>query len=225
MNGSKLVRSLYQGALALTLALAASISAIAQGGVPGYPDDPRWGYDPREIAMLPRYCIYTQAFRGNVPESNDPEQLKRWNLLLGASSFNALHHYCWGLMKTNRALFLVRTERFRIFYLNDSIQEFDYVINRVPPEFKLLPEILTKKGENLIRLRRDQEGILQLQRAIGLKPDYWPPYAAISDYYKERGNLAKAREWLEEGLSASPEVKALKRRRAELDAAKDKPAR
>ena len=94
------------------------------------------------------------------------------------------------------------------------------MIDRAPPDFVLLPEILMKKGENLIRLGQGANGNLQLLRAIELKPDYWPPYAAMSDYYKKTGDLKNAREVLEKGLSASPEAKALKERLANLDAVK-----
>ena len=168
--------------------------------------------------MLPGYCIYTQAFRiGRFPGSNNPAELERWTSVMGPT-FNAMHHYCWGLMKTNRAKFLVSTPKMRDFYLRDSIPEFDYVINGAPTDFILLPEILTKKGENLLELDRSREGLQALHRAIELKPDYWPSYAAISDYYRKIGDLAKARGWLEEGLSVTPNINALKRRMADLDA-------
>ena len=65
-------------------------------------------------------------------------------------------------------------------------------------------------------------GILELQRGIDLKPDYWPPYAYLSDYYKKIGDVVSAREWLEKGLSVTPDAKGLKSRLAELDGAKDK---
>ena len=156
------------------------------------------------------------AYGQGVPGGNNTEEIARWSLIMGPT-FNAMHHYCWGLMNTNRALLLVRDQRWRAYHLNYSISEFDYVIRGAPRNFRLLPEILTKKGENLIRLDRGQDGIVELQRAIELKPDYWPPYAAISDYYKNIGELAQAREWLEEGLSASPNTKALMRRLAELN--------
>jgi len=71
-----------------------------------------------------------------------------------------------------------------------------YVIDRAPRDFPLLPEILTRKGENLFKLRRAPEGVRALFQAIELKPDYWPPYAHISDYYKSLGEIAKARELL-----------------------------
>jgi tetratricopeptide (TPR) repeat protein len=215
MNASKSVRYLCQAAFALGSVLAAGIFAQGQD-IPGYPDDPRDG-DPRELAMLPRYCMYTQPYRARVPGS--PEEVKRWTLVMGPN-FNDIHHYCWGLMYTNRAVNLARSERMRTHYLGRSIAEFDYVIQRVPPDFKLLPEILTRKGENLIRLDKGTQGISEFERAIALKPDYWPPYAAISDYYMKIGNLAKARVWLEQGLSVTPDVKALKRRMAEIDGAK-----
>jgi tetratricopeptide (TPR) repeat protein len=171
--------------------------------------------------LLPRYCIYTQLFREHVPGGGNPDEIKRRDLVMGPTFFH-MHHYCFGLMKTNRALFLTRTRQYRMFYLQDAISEFDYVIERATPGFVMLPEIFTKKGENLIRLGRGPHGILELQRAIERKPDYWPPYAAISDYYKETGDPASARKWLARGLSVMPDVKALKRRMAQIDGAKDK---
>ena len=134
------------------------------------------------------------------------------------ATFNAMHHYCAGLIETNRAIFLSRTPQDREFYLNDSIIEYDYVIQRAPPEFILLPEILTKKGENLIRLGRGHLAVPELQRAIDLKPDYWPPYVQLSDYYKGTGDFEKARAYLEKALSYTPEVKILKTRLTELEA-------
>jgi len=217
MKASNSARFFCQAAFALGSLFAAGMPAHGQG-VPGYPDDVRFGFDPREVSQVPRYCIYTQYFNAAVPGANDKAEIQRWYLIMGPS-FNAVHHYCWGLMKTNRALFLVSTRQLRTFYLTDAIAEFDYVINRVPPEFKLLPEILTKKGENLIRLDKGPQGVRELERAIELRPDYWPPYVALSDYYATIGDRASARKWLEQGLSTTPDVKALKRRLAELDTA------
>ena len=133
-------------------------------------------------------------------------------------TFRHMHHYCSGLILTNRALFLSRTPQDRAFYLNTSIVEFDYVIERAPQDFILLPEILTKKGENLIRLGRAHLGIVELQRAIDLKPDYWPPYVQLSDYHKGTGDFQKAREYLEKALSHSPNANGLKSRLTELEA-------
>jgi hypothetical protein len=193
-----------------------AVGAWAQNIPPGYP--PRVdGYDRREVAMLPRYCLFTQGFRiGKVPGSEDQVTTDRWYEYLGPT-FHALHHYCWGMMKTNRALLLARDTTTREFYLQDSIAEFDFVIERAPDNFLLLPEILTKRGENLVRLNKGAIGVLDLERAIALKEDYWPAYAELSDYYKGTGNVAKAREALQRGLEKSPDAAALKRRLQEID--------
>jgi tetratricopeptide (TPR) repeat protein len=186
------------------------------GGVPGYPDRID-AYDPREVAMLPAYCKYTQLFRGRVPGGDNEAEIARWTAIAG-DTFNALHHYCWGLMKTNRAMLLTRERKYRMFYLEDSILEFEYVLRYTPENHALLPEILTKKGENLIRLDRASQGIQDLNRAIEAKPEYWPAYVVMSDYYKGIGEVKKAREVLEKALSFSPDAKAVTRRLAELDA-------
>ena len=211
-----LIRGIFGTIVALGV-LVVGIPTYSQN-IPGYPARVD-AYDFREVAMLPRYCIYTQSFRERVPGGNNPDEIQRWYSILG-QTFHAMHHYCWGLMKTNRGVLLARDEQSRRFYLNNSIVEFDYVIDRAPPDFVLLPEILTKKGENLIRLGQGSTGNLQLLRAIELKANYWPPYAAMSDYYKNTGDLKSAREVLEKGLSASPDAGALRDRLLNIDAIK-----
>ena len=119
-------------------------------------------------------------------------------------------------MKTNRGVLLARTAQARVSYLNDANRELDYVTNRASADFILLPEILTKKGQNLVRLNQGSLARIEFEKAVQLKPDYWPPYAHVSDLYKSEGNLKAAREWLERGLAASPDAPALKRRLEEL---------
>jgi tetratricopeptide (TPR) repeat protein len=179
-------------------------------------------YDPKEIYMLPVYCKYTPIFRDRVPGGNDIAQINRYNSTWGEPQFRHMHHYCRGLMASNRAAFLSRTPQDRGHNWAISINEFDYVIPRMPEGFPLLPEMHTKKAESLIRLDRGSEAVHELRRATEIKPNYWPAYATMSDYYKEKGNPAAAREWLEKGLSAAPDAKVLKQRLAELDAAKGK---
>jgi len=208
----------FSACLTLGYLLVIGITAFAQD-IPGYPAMRE--YDPREVAMLPRYCIHTWEFSTHVPGGNNVAEIERWTALIGPN-FSAMHHYCWGLMNTNRAMLLARTNQIKRFYLASSIDEFDFVLRRVPADFMLLAEILTKKGENLIRLGRVPAGAAELQRAIQSKPDYWPPYAALSDQFKNSGDLARAREWLEKGLAAVPDARPLKRRLGELDNPKSK---
>lgn len=187
-------------------------TAHAQAPIPGYPDN--WdAFDPRELAMLPSYCKHTQVFRERVP--GDPEERERWIAYFGPGYLH-LHHYCWGLMKTHRGALLARTRESRIFYLSDALGEFDYVLQRVPPDFVLLPEIRTRKAENLILLGRGPTAVVELMRAIETKADYWPAYAKLADYYKDTGDTAKAREILKQGIAAAPDAAALQRRLEDL---------
>lgn len=196
------------GSLIACVAMAASTTNPA-----GYPED-MLVMDPREVAMLPHYCIYTYSFReAGVAGSQNQAEFNRWSEIVGPM-FKHLHHYCLGIMNTNRALLIAVQQR--KFYLARSISEFDYVLHRSPSDFVLVPEILTKKGENLIRLGKTREGVEVLEQSIEIKPDYWPPYAALSDYYKEKGDAKRARELLERGVAVAPDAKGLTMRLKEL---------
>jgi tetratricopeptide (TPR) repeat protein len=169
----------------------------------------------RYIAMLPEVCRYKLARMEGRPYGN-PAEAARYQALLGPMDTH-IHHYCYGLIITYEVKLSRRmTPQARNHALGQSIVEFDYVISRAPADFILLPEILTKRGESLLALRRVQDAHSTLSRAIETKPDYWPAYAVLSDYYKASGELDKAREWLDKGLGASPSAKALEARRVEL---------
>lgn len=200
--------------VAFALGLGWYAPASAQP-IQGYPED-ILAYDAREIALLPRYCRFTQDFGLRAtPGGADPTEAARWERAFGPT-FKHLHHYCWGLMKTNRAVLLARDRQVRRFYLSDSLGEFDYVLERAEPGFLLLPEILTRKAENLVLLDRGPTAMVALERAVAIKADYWPAYGVMGDYYKDLGDLAKAREVLNRGLEKAPEAEALKRRLREL---------
>ena len=189
--------------------------------IPGYPSIE--AYDPREMALLPQYCKYTFYFREKVPGGNDTSAMEGWIGVLGPT-FHHIHHYCFGLMKTNRAVLLARSEQVRAGYLTDSLHEFDYVLERAAPDFVLLPEILTKKGENLVRMNKGPLATIEFERAVEIKPDYWLAYAQLSDYYKGVGMKQEARDALNRGLATAPGTPALTRRLAELGPSKESSA-
>ena len=174
---------------------------------------PQGDFPPRELALLPPYCKYA----GGFPEHNNAAQVAKWRAIIGGT-FEHIHHYCVGLMDVNHANLFSRSAQERLHTLSASVGEFQYVIDRAPPDFVLLPEIHTKRGESFVALNKGELAIPEFRRAIELKPDYWPPYADLSDYYKESGNLGLAREWVEKGLAIMPNAEALTRRLAELDA-------
>ena len=175
----------------------------------------QYRYDEVTVARLPPYCRNAATYRDRIAGGNNPAEIERWLKVMGRG-FIHIHHYCQGLQLTSFALFESKSKEDRNHALRLSIGEFDYVIARVDSTFSLLPEILTKKGQNLFRLEKEAQAITMLLKAIEVRSDYWPPYASLSDHYKEIGNLDEARNWLKRGLSASGGAKALERRLKEL---------
>jgi tetratricopeptide (TPR) repeat protein len=177
-------------------------------------------YDRKVFAFLPEWCKYTPLYNPVVPHEKSAadvrREVKRFNQLMGPQNFKHLHHYCRGLFIVANARYFETSKTERDRQLRYSIVEFDYVLNRVEPTFVLLPEILTKKGESLGALGR-AEAVEPLQRALQAKPDYWPAYAALSDYLRDIGQVEQARQWLQKGLAAAPNATPLQRRLAEID--------
>lgn len=192
------------------VALTASILAAPAWAKDNGPIRAAQKWTAEEVQMLPKYC---QARMWH----NTPEAEKYWTSVMGPT-YQHIHHYCRGLVHTNRGTMLFRDPVERKRALNFSIPEFDYVLRHAPKDFVLLPELYTKRGGNLIRLGRTEEGMQDLRRAMELKSDYWPPYAVMSDYYRDAGNPAKAKEWLDKALSVAPNAKALQLRVSELRA-------
>jgi tetratricopeptide (TPR) repeat protein len=214
----KLLRTMFALAGIVTALLAPSHVMAQAAGIT---------FSPTEMALLPEYCKYTQYYRDRIDGGRDPAKMKHWYAVfgggLGEGTFHSMHHYCFGLTQINYAKFWVTSKQDRTFRLEQSIGEFNFVIISSQPGERMLPDLHTKTGESLIALGKAGLAVVQFERAIELKPDYWPPYAAMSDHYKATGNIKAAREYLERGLSAAPETKALTRRLAELDAAYGKP--
>jgi tetratricopeptide (TPR) repeat protein len=183
-------------------------------------DSQNYVYDRKVFAFLPEWCKYTAYYNSVVPHergnADARREYERLNRLMGPQNFKHLHHYCRGLFVVARARYFEPSKTARDRLLRNSIAEFNYVLNRVEPTFALLPEILTKKGESYARLGRP-EAVEPLHRALQAKPDYWPAYAALSDYFRDTGQVEQARQWLQKGLAAAPNATPLQRRLAEID--------
>lgn len=203
------LRSLFLAAAAVVL----SMTCVAAGA------NDFWQYQKvtsAELSQLPPYCPYTQLFRNQLPGGPDNPQVKYWYERMG-ETFHAMHHYCWGLNAFSRAQHAGASAQVRHHLLTSSVDEYDYVIRYAPGNFVLLPEIRTKKGQSLARLGRNPQAASEFAQAIQLKPDYWPPYAYLSDLHVDLGDIANARRVLDAGLKKVPDAQALLRRRAALD--------
>ena len=192
----------FATAVAIAL-LAFSATALAQ------PDN----ITQAEIAMLPVYCPDTQTFGqggrrwGDQPYNWSPNAPK-WVDMMGKGFF-AMHHYCWTLIRLRRAERPGTPPVIQQGHREAALGDISFVIQNTPPDFIMLPEIYTKRGEVLLLLKRDPEANEAFATARSLKPDYWPAYFHWAEYLRQRGQKAKAKSLVEEGLSYSPGAKPL----------------
>src|SRR5262245_36109218 len=92
--------------IAMVLASVPRGEGAYESMAPGYPYQVT-AMDPSELAMLARWCLYTQGFRTRPPGSEEPAQVARYNEIMGPT-FLHMHHYCEGLMKMNRGILLAK---------------------------------------------------------------------------------------------------------------------
>lgn len=99
----------------------------------------------REIKMLPSYCA------ARLGEDKNAQKL--WRERLGRNIYDHIHHYCFGLNFMNRARFETSPQD-RKHYLNNAINNFDYVIARWDPGFQLTVSAKNYKAQAQSMLRR-----------------------------------------------------------------------
>lgn len=156
-----------------------------------------------EWAMLPKYCIHTQSYKGHVQP-----YIARWEAQLGPTFWH-MHHYCWALLKYGRYERANASSRQKAYYLEEAHGDFVYVVTNAEKDFVLMPEVLTWLARTEIRLRRFADAEKSLAQARTIKPDYWPAYFHWVEYLQSAGRKAEALALVTVGLQHSPNAKAL----------------
>lgn len=159
-----------------------------------------------EWKMLPEYCIDTQGYKygkGGSPNS------AKWESLLGPTFWD-LHHYCLAIVKFDRARRFGTSPVQRRGQLTSALSDFQYVVEHMPSDYVLAPEIFTYLGRTLLALNRPIEAEEAFSRAQAAKPDYWPAYSWLARYLVLHGQRERARTVAEEGLTHSPSSKELR---------------
>ena len=164
---------------------------------------------PGEMALIPPYCPDTMGFNYGDATTNTSPRAGYWLGLMGRG-FWAVHHYCWGLIKLRRADRIGMLPVERIGTLTNVVGEFNYVLENSPPDFVLLPEVLTQRGDVLIRLGDAGAAIESYQAALQRKADYWPAYVSWGEVLLKIGRRKEAQELLERGLRLTPNVAQLR---------------
>jgi len=146
--------------------------------------------------VLPEFCKVRC-------EKTQPDYA-RWDKTLGHYTFMHTHHYCFGLAYD----YLGNYHR--------AIKEYDYVIRLFPKDSPLLPRALYKKATIMEKQGKHPEAVALFRRATEVKPDFTPPYAALSDWAKSIGDNKRAISYLKDGLVISPNSRLLNDRLNEL---------
>ncbi len=172
--------------------------------------DNLWAYyQDDEWPLLPTWCRYTQA-GASIGFTLQSKQVQDFISQVGEETWLHLHHYCNGLLRIHQSYGINITEPQRQATLERAVGEITYVIRNAPSNSIFRPELLTKRGQVYLRLKKYFEAERDLQTSIKEKPDYWPAYGYLSDLYLEQGKLDKARLILETGLKVAPDAKGLK---------------
>lgn len=157
-----------------------------------------------EWAMLPLYCPHTMGFKGHVQP-----YIAKWSNAMGNGFFN-MHHHCWSLIDFHRSLRIGLSNAERRNLLQRALGGFQYVINNSPEDFILLPEILTWDGRSETLLGNAKNAAKEFNRAIAIKPDYWPAYFHLAELLNRKGEKKEALEVVKRGLKYAPNTKPLR---------------
>jgi tetratricopeptide (TPR) repeat protein len=187
-----------------TVALAATVCAgPVMAGPPHNITD-------NETAMLPSYCKDTQTW----PNGN-PDGMARGKARFG-EVFWHFHHYCYAMVYMMRADRHSNSAMERRGNLASALDDIEYVLKYLPPDYFLLPEMYTNQAKVLRRQEKVSEAIDVLKKAIDLNPKYWRAYSELAQCYEALGDVQAARQAIDDGLRHNPESKVLTAYRRDL---------
>ena len=159
-----------------------------------------------EFARLPDYCRDTQTYAGHGDPT--PRQA-RWLSLMG-DTFWHLHHYCWGMLKANRAEQPGISPAMKRTLYASAVQECQYVLrNNADPDFVLRPEILYRMGRFEAANESWVDALEYYRQSIEAKADYWPPYVGTAEIHLRLKRRDRAIAILEEALKVLPNEPAV----------------
>lgn len=163
------------------------------------------GVSEGEIALLPEYCIDTEAFiYGSVGNPGQSPKAPMWVERMGPT-FKGMHHYCWGLVNLNRLKSGRANTGDKKYFAKQIVDEYMYVIRVATPDFILLPELWTRIGEASLLADDVGTALDAYARARKIKPDYWPAYTQWADFLLRYGKKADAKALLQTGLEYAPD--------------------
>jgi len=170
-----------------------------------------------ELALMPPYC---QAKYGK--DRGNKAITDKWRGIYGDQNWLNQHHYCDALKSIIRANRSVGDKAELAYNLQGAQQSIEHLLAvEQTADWILRPEAHVNLGKIYLRMARlgkvsEGKAVQNFEQAILVKPDYEPAYAALSDFYADKGLKQKALSAIEDGLKHSPDSKMLLRRFREL---------
>ncbi len=161
-----------------------------------------------ELRRLPAFCQVKLTLPRSSPE------WKAWHQQIG-ENFIDVHHYCVGINFVNR-YWGARSTKDRGFYLQNALNNFDYMVKAEKPGFPLGAELYSYRGEVFKLMRRPGEAVRDFNHALSIDPRFVKSYLQLADLSVAGKSSARALEIVAEGLRHVPDSTALQRRYLEL---------
>ena len=170
---------------------------------------------PEELALLPRWCRYTQ--NGSAYNSEAGQQEYRRYLQRYGRGFSHMHHYCYALINIGRSYRSNRTSS--PGYLRvQALDDIDYVLNMATqdPDFQFRPEILARKVRLLLQNDDLQKAVRTAEQLITEWPKVPDGYTLLAEIALKAGQKARAQEILSAAEQVVTDKEALARQRSLL---------
>jgi len=185
------MKSSVQPRIALLLALA-GLPILAQAGTQA------------EYQALNTWCI------GQIAGKSSAEKANQTTMAAAPRDSAGFAQYCeayrvvmgmYGMSGAGHKSILLATVQNHLHYLIDS----------VPVDHYLLPEVYALRGRALYLNNQHAEAETALRKALQLDPRHAPVYATLADVYLDSKRKPMAQEAVRKGLALDPDSKSLKR--------------
>jgi tetratricopeptide (TPR) repeat protein len=187
------------GYLTVTVGLALSLFAPRAGALTFSPTEIEWAGWPEYCQA--RYMVsgagVDSAFAGRV----STEVVQSWEKRFGPQLWYSLHHYCAGLILTERAKIIPEKAQ-RHFEMKSALAEYNFTYTRIPPSHALRAEIAARMGLIYRELGDTTLALQYLDQSIEGCPTCPVGYLSKSMYFRSAGHLDQAREVLEQADAA-----------------------
>lgn len=167
--------------------------------------------------QLPAYCADSQDGTGGYDPGNFTPAQKRWVALMG-STFHHIHHYCRALRSAQKARDPTISQEMRASFFRSALADANYVVERAPPDFVLLPEIFLRMGQFHLGRGDIASALEYFEKSRQAKKDYWPAYVEIAKANLSIGRRQEAEAALKAGLEVMPTDSNLKQALEQLKA-------